>query len=68
MKHDLETNIVKTFIPDKKKRLTNVREKDFEIPIFSDYKKFAMNMNYPVSFLKVVCKFYKLKYQVINLI
>ena len=60
MKHDLETNIIKTFIPDKKKRLTKCQEKDFEIPIFSDYKKFA-NMNYPVSFLKIVCKFYKLK-------
>ena len=60
MKHDLETNIVNTFIVDKKKRLSICQEKDFEIPIFSDYKKFAI-MNYPVSFLKVVCKFYKLK-------
>ena len=60
MKHDLDTNIGKTFIVEKKKRLSKCPENDFEIPIFSDYKKFT-TMNYPVSFLKIICKFYKLK-------
>ena len=60
MKHDFETNMVNTFIVDKKKRLTRCQENDFEIPIFSDYKKFAI-INYPVSFLKIICKFYNLK-------
>ncbi len=45
--------------PKKLRRLTKLRETDFTIPIFSEYEKFN-NVNYPVSFLKQICKNYKL--------
>lgn len=47
--------------PTKKhKNLTKLRETDFTIPLFSEYQQFK-KINYPVYFLKHICKFYKLK-------
>ena len=37
-----------------------INEKDYEMPTFSQYNIFN-NTNYPVSFLKIICKNYKLK-------
>jgi hypothetical protein len=47
-------------VPKKFKRLTKLRDADFTIPHFSEYKQFR-NINYPVSFLKQICKNYKLR-------
>tara|TARA_Y100000389_G_C17468358_1_gene527854 strand:- start:1747 stop:2766 length:1020 start_codon:yes stop_codon:yes gene_type:complete len=57
-----ENNIItKTSIKIKKlKNNEKIKEKDYEIPNFSEYNSFN-NKNYPVSFLKIICKNYKLK-------
>ena len=47
-------------VQKKHKRLTKLRDADFTIPNFSEYKQFR-NISYPVSFLKQICKNYKLK-------
>ena len=44
----------------KHRRLIKLIELDYTIPIFSEYEKFN-NINYPVSFLKEICRNYKLK-------
>jgi hypothetical protein len=47
-------------INDRKDSNKKINENDYEIPLFSQYKIFK-NTNYPVSFLKTICKNYKLK-------
>ena len=42
------------------KRLNRLNDNDLEIPTFSQYTKFY-RINYPVSFLKTICKNYKLR-------
>lgn len=42
------------------KTLNRPTDNDFEIPTFPQYTKFV-RINYPVSFLKIICKNYKLK-------
>jgi hypothetical protein len=44
----------------KKRRFTKPRDNDFTIPQVNDYNQF-INTNYPVSFLKDICKNYGLK-------
>ena len=50
----------KNDINDRKDSNKKINENDYEIPNFSQYKLFK-NANYPVSFLKTICKNYKLK-------
>jgi hypothetical protein len=46
--------------PKKSQKIEKIRATEYEIPIFSEYKKF-ISINYPVSFLKLIAKHYKLK-------
>lgn len=57
MSSALEHDLV---ISKKKQRLTKIRDNDFTIPQSNEYTQF-MNINYPVSFLKLICKNYGLK-------
>lgn len=58
MSSELDKDIIIT--AKKRRRLTKVRENDFTIPKANEYNQF-MNTNYPVSFLKQICKNYILK-------
>ena len=62
MKHDIENSntIIPTIKTKKAKKLDKLKDNDLEIPNYSEYKKFN-NINYPLSFLKLICKNYKLK-------
>jgi hypothetical protein len=42
------------------KKKVRIKDSDLEIPKFSQFEKFN-NINYPVSFLKIICKNFKLK-------
>ena len=64
MKHEFES-IINNYISNtsktkKPKILDKIRETEFIIPKYTDYKIFK-NKNYRVTFLKDICKFYKLK-------
>lgn len=62
MKHELENmnTVIHTIKIKKSKKLNRLNDNDLEIPNYSDYKKFN-SINYPLSFLKLICKNYKLK-------
>ena len=45
---------------EKKRKYSKIRDKDIEIPLFSDYKYFQ-SKNYTLPMLKTICKNYKLK-------
>ena len=61
MQKDPTIIIVKPCAKTKKsKKIQKVKETDYIIPNFCQYKLFN-NTNYPVSFLKTICKNYKLK-------
>ena len=61
MQKDTTVIIVKPCAKTKKSKKTQkVKETDYIIPNFCQYKLFN-NTNYPVSFLKTICKNYKLK-------
>ena len=60
MKHPFHENMLAEIPVKKSKRLTKIRDIDFTIPQFAEAITFE-KVNYPVSFLKQICKHYKLR-------
>ena len=56
----MQREIVDTItIPYSKIKNKKIKKYDYQIPKFSQYKSFN-DINYPITFLKTICKKYKL--------
>ena len=63
MKHEFESminNLITNNVVKKAKKNEKVRDDEFIIPKYTEHNKFKVK-NYRVTFLKDICKFYKLK-------
>jgi len=60
MQKDFDEDIASEPAIKKMKKTTIIRDDDYDIPYISEYNIFIKN-NYPVSFLKKICKYYNLK-------